>query len=115
MSAGSGTDAVIEAIRDHVGGAHPENPEDLERFFEGLAAIYVALAEGLQSAEARLGEECAIEPATRERMLETAAATATLADHARETRQVYRDEHAAKIDRRENPLPGEPFFDVTNQ
>ena len=111
----SQVEAAAEAISEGLGSFEPENVGDLGRFFEALPEVYEALGSALTRLADRFGDELPVHGDVAEHIRELAAQSAGLHEYAAETHGIFRAAHAEDLERLENPRPGEPFMDFSNQ
>jgi hypothetical protein len=112
---GNQVEAAAEAIHEGLGSFEPENVDDLGQFFQALPDVYEALGSALTRLADRFGDELPVHGDVQEHIRELAAQSAGLHEYAAETHGIFRAAHAEDLERLENPRPGEPFMDASNQ
>jgi len=111
-SNGHGFTAVQEAAEQHIGGWNPDQAQDIEDFFAGLPDFLENLGSVFHHLSDRMGSELPIMAPVRELVAEVGGAVQLTAEHARDTYNAHRTEHEGRLDRLENPMPGEETWNV---
>jgi hypothetical protein len=113
MSGGQGYEAVQEALDAHIGNWEPDEAQEIEDFFAGMGDFWRNQGQTWHHLAERMSSELPIAARVRELVDEVAASCTMVGDHADDTYNAHRTDHEGRLDRLENPMPGEETWNVT--
>jgi hypothetical protein len=110
--------AMIESLKDmiaeHLGGWNPENAAEIDATLARLHEIPEAMGAGFSVMGERLQSESAVHPALRDAVTEAGAGIASEGGALQQVYATHRVVHDDRMERIENPKPGEEKWDVTS-
>lgn len=108
-------EAAAEATQQQIGGFEPENAADLDLFLAALPDYFSSVANAFRNVADTLADQYPVESVVIERLREIGATISGMSDFSGEAHAAHRAAHEKELSRLENPRPGEPLWDVSNQ